>query len=252
MDRQCGLCWNCGKLLRTAVPAIFNDLRAPAFQTNVAKEWASTVEDLSMKGWFKNERQQVLTWNPTPRFFCSRPCGGSFLIPDLFRPCFCDLHFGWSIHVEVIWTWSPLQLQQLPCDFLGDVFWGKGYQKTTHISPRYLVFFGSGMGYLMPWELATFIFRGHNTYAVFVGSFNPHVSWVLESKGRWSYVKKTYFKRNSNTSKVFMPQASPPKLKETSFIKSSSNYFVHLAKVPPPPGPWSLFCFIAFFSTPKK
>lgn len=140
MDRQCGLCWNCGKLLRTAVPAIFNDLRAPAFQTNVAKEWASTVEDLSMKGWFKNERQQVLTWNPTPRFFCSRPCGGSFLIPDLFRPCFCDLHFGWSIHVEVIWTWSPLQLQQLPCDFFGDVFWGKGYQKTTHISPRYLVF----------------------------------------------------------------------------------------------------------------
>lgn len=43
-------------------------------------------------------------------------------------------------HVEVIWEWSPLQLQQLPCEFLGVVFWGKGYQKTTHISPRYLVF----------------------------------------------------------------------------------------------------------------
>lgn len=102
----------------------------------------------------------------------------------------------------------------------------------------------------MPWELTTFIFRGYNTCAVFVGSFNPHFSWVLESKGRWSYVKKQYFKRNSNTSKVFMPQASPPKFKKKT-SSSKLNNFVQLAKVPPHRS-LELVLFHSVFLYPQK
>lgn len=132
LDRKCGLCRNCGKLLRNLSTCFHQQqfqqfsttFLAPAFQTNVAKEWASTIEDLSMKGWFKNERQQVLTWNPTLRFLCSWHLWG--FIPDSWPiqgVIFVTSILGDRVpgHVEVIWEWSPLQLQTLPCEFLGDV-----------------------------------------------------------------------------------------------------------------------------------
>ena len=140
------------------------------------------IEDLGMKRGFNNEKQQVLAWKQTPRLLCSWPCGVSFLIPDLFRRYFCDIHFGWSI--KITWKWfgtESLQLKRCHVNCLG-MFWGKGYLKTTHISPRYHIFFGWGMGYLMPWKLTTFICRGYHIYAVLVGSFNPGVDRFWSSR----------------------------------------------------------------------